>query len=512
MAETLARKGIENDARREGAYRFLTTGDPELFRETGRALPPAADRRGRARHVAELERAAGMSRARRQAARPAAPARDRSRLPRAAARRRCSTRRGRRACSARPRSRRTSRAGCADRGRGWMTAEYSLLPASTGERTAARGARGRQQGRTVEIQRLIGRAVRAVADFEALGERTLWLDCDVLQADGGTRCAAISGAYVAARRALDRFGLSQGAPPTRSPPSRRDRRRRAAARPRLRGGLERRRRPERRDDRRRPARRGAGDRRAGSVRPRRSSTSCSSWPQAGIGQIEQAQEDAVDAAPLSVPIPRPGLDRLTSALLAERAQAARARARSSRLGRSSRSTRTTTRRRAATLLRERPRQGALRARASARPSAWMLGEDSGLEVDALGGAPGVHSARWRRGRPGTSGCSGSCAGSRPTARARYVCELVAIAPGRRRARGTGVARGPIADEPRGTAGFGYDPVFVPDGRGADGRRARRRLEGAQLAPRACGARAARRLRQARCLDRAPRRGASRPTS
>jgi ribonuclease PH len=94
-------------------------------------------------------------------------------------------------------------------GRGWMTAEYSLLPASTGERTEREAARGKQGGRTVEIQRLIGRAVRAVADFRALGERTMWLDCDVLQADGGTRCAAICGAYVAGRRALDRFGLSK---------------------------------------------------------------------------------------------------------------------------------------------------------------------------------------------------------------------------------------------------------------------------------------------------------------
>ncbi|HLY95360.1 MAG TPA: ribonuclease PH [Gaiellaceae bacterium] len=96
-----------------------------------------------------------------------------------------------------------------NQGRGWITAEYSLLPASTGERVEREAARGKQQGRTVEIQRLIGRAVRAVADFRALGERTLWLDCDVLQADGGTRCAAICGAYVAARRALDRFGLSK---------------------------------------------------------------------------------------------------------------------------------------------------------------------------------------------------------------------------------------------------------------------------------------------------------------
>ena len=95
------------------------------------------------------------------------------------------------------------------KGRGWLTAEYSLLPASTGDRTEREASRGKQGGRTVEIQRLIGRSIRAVTDFGALGERTLWVDCDVLQADGGTRCAAISGAYVATRRALDRFGLSK---------------------------------------------------------------------------------------------------------------------------------------------------------------------------------------------------------------------------------------------------------------------------------------------------------------
>jgi ribonuclease PH len=94
-------------------------------------------------------------------------------------------------------------------GRGWMTAEYGLLPASTGERTSREASAGRQKGRTVEIQRLIGRSLRAVTDLEALGERTLWLDCDVLQADGGTRCAAISGAYVAAKRALDKLGLGR---------------------------------------------------------------------------------------------------------------------------------------------------------------------------------------------------------------------------------------------------------------------------------------------------------------
>jgi ribonuclease PH len=94
-------------------------------------------------------------------------------------------------------------------GRGWMTAEYAMLPASTGERTQRGVTRGRPDGRTVEIQRLIGRALRSVCDFEALGERTLWLDCDVLQADGGTRCASITGAWIAASRALERFGLSK---------------------------------------------------------------------------------------------------------------------------------------------------------------------------------------------------------------------------------------------------------------------------------------------------------------
>ncbi|HEY4896067.1 MAG TPA: ribonuclease PH [Solirubrobacteraceae bacterium] len=83
------------------------------------------------------------------------------------------------------------------RGKGWVTAEYGMLPASTGERKQRDATRGRQDGRTVEIQRLIGRSLRGVVDFAALGERTIYLDCDVLQADGGTRCASITGAYVA---------------------------------------------------------------------------------------------------------------------------------------------------------------------------------------------------------------------------------------------------------------------------------------------------------------------------
>jgi ribonuclease PH len=88
------------------------------------------------------------------------------------------------------------------RGSGWVTAEYAMLPASTGERKERDSKRGRPDGRSIEIQRLIGRALRVVVDFEALGERAVWVDCDVLQADGGTRCASITGAYVALHLAL----------------------------------------------------------------------------------------------------------------------------------------------------------------------------------------------------------------------------------------------------------------------------------------------------------------------
>ncbi len=91
------------------------------------------------------------------------------------------------------------------RGKGWVTAEYGMLPASTGERKQRDATRGRQDGRTIEIQRLIGRSLRVVVDFQALGERTVYLDCDVLQADGGTRCASITGAYVALALACARL-------------------------------------------------------------------------------------------------------------------------------------------------------------------------------------------------------------------------------------------------------------------------------------------------------------------
>lgn len=93
----------------------------------------------------------------------------------------------------------------AGKGRGWVTAEYGMLPRATRERTPREAAAGKQGGRTVEIQRLIGRSLRAVVDLDALGERQIVVDCDVLRADGGTRCAAITGAYVALALAVSRL-------------------------------------------------------------------------------------------------------------------------------------------------------------------------------------------------------------------------------------------------------------------------------------------------------------------
>jgi ribonuclease PH len=91
------------------------------------------------------------------------------------------------------------------RGKGWVTAEYAMLPASTGDRKQRDVSKGKQDGRGVEIQRLIGRSLRVVCDFKALGERSVYVDCDVLEADGGTRCASITGGYVALKLAFQKL-------------------------------------------------------------------------------------------------------------------------------------------------------------------------------------------------------------------------------------------------------------------------------------------------------------------
>ena len=152
---------------------------------------------------------------------------------------RCWSRSATHRCCARPASRTACPPFLRGKEQGWVTAEYGMLPRSTHTRSAREAARGKQSGRTQEIQRLIGRSLRAVVDLKALGERTITLDCDVLQADGGTRTASITGGYVALAQACER--LRRAAHDRGEPAARRGRgglgrhrRRRAGAGPGLR--------------------------------------------------------------------------------------------------------------------------------------------------------------------------------------------------------------------------------------------------------------------------------------
>ena len=175
-----------------------------------------------------------------------------------------------------------------------------MLPASTGRAQPRDSTRGRPDGRTVEIQRLIGRSLRAVIDLDALGERTVYLDCDVLEADGGTRCAAITGAYVALKLALDEL-VERGDARERAAARLgrggvvRGRRRAARARPRLPRGLDRRGRHERRDDRRGRAGRGAGDRRGRRVLARVARPAARAGGARASRSCARAQDEAVGA-------------------------------------------------------------------------------------------------------------------------------------------------------------------------------------------------------------------------
>ena len=203
-----ARPGSRNDEDRRGDYSFLATGDPEEFRRLGTRFLQLPI--GEVEHVDVTGRGGGGPHERRE---PRNDGREPDDL---------------RAIAITPGFMRTAtgsalieaggtRVICtasvdedvprwmAGKGRGWVTAEYGMLPASTGERKQRDVSKGRPDGRTVEIQRLIGRSLRGVVDFKALGERTVWIDCDVLEADGGTRCAAITGGYVALELALRRL-------------------------------------------------------------------------------------------------------------------------------------------------------------------------------------------------------------------------------------------------------------------------------------------------------------------
>ena len=159
-------------------------------------------------------------------------------------------------------------------GLGWVTAEYAMLPRATNTRNDRESVKGRIGGRTHEISRLVGRSLRGCVDYKALGENTIVIDCDVLQADGGTRTAAVTGGYLALADAIGWLrgrGKLKGNPLVASVAavSRRHRQRRAAARPVLRGGLGGRDRHERRLHRHRGLRRGPGHRRGRAVLPRR---------------------------------------------------------------------------------------------------------------------------------------------------------------------------------------------------------------------------------------------------
>ncbi len=153
------------------------------------------------------------------------------------------------------------------KGTGWVTAEYSMLPRATAERTQRESVKGRIGGRTHEIQRLIGRSLRGVVDLTRLGERTITIDCDVLQADGGTRTASITGGYVALAAALITYGMERHLDGQGRGRVGRHRQRRALARPRLLGGFARRGRLQRRRHRRRRLRRAPGHGRGQAVRP-----------------------------------------------------------------------------------------------------------------------------------------------------------------------------------------------------------------------------------------------------
>ena len=187
------------------------------------------------------------------------------------------------------------------KGRGWVTAEYSMLPGATPDRNDREAARGKQSGRTQEIQRLIGRSLRAVTDLTAMGEVQITVDCDVLQADGGTRTASICGGYLALHDACSRLVAAKkmAAHPLTdkcAAISVGRRRRAAVPRPRLLGRRARRGRHERGDDRRRGFRRGAGHRRGRAVLARRARRLLA-HAEHGISQLFELQGELLAVPP-----------------------------------------------------------------------------------------------------------------------------------------------------------------------------------------------------------------------
>ena len=358
------------------------------------------------------------------------------------------------------------------RGKGWVTAEYSMLPGSSPERVRREVKDGRPSGRTQEIQRLIGRALRSVCDMRALGERQVIVDCDVLQADGGTRTASICGGYVALHDALDPARAAGGC---RRPPARRvlrrglgrHRRRRAGARPALRRGQPGRGRHERRHDVGGPVRRGAGHGRGPAVQPGRARRP------ARPGR-EGHRRDHRAAAGRWWPSRR----RLRRVVQAERDAAAAGHGQPPQGGRDPGDpgpawqveAGTPASRRRATRSRRTP---------SSRPGRWPTRRASWRSPTTRASRSTRSAARPACGRPAgrarATGSPGCCASSTACRRGAGLPLRVrrgrGVAAGRARRAGGGGVRGAVdgavADTPRGTGGFGYDPVMVPvegDGR------------------------------------------------
>ncbi len=347
-----------------------------------------------------------------------------------------------------------------------------MLPRATAERTDRESAKGRIGGRTHEIQRLIGRSLRGVVDLTKLGERTITVDCDVLQADGGTRTASITGGYVALAAALITYGMDRHLVGKVAAVSVGHRRWRVAARPRLLGGLARRRRLQRRRHRRRGVRRAPGHGRGQAVRPGRRERAASTWPTPAWPACSRRR-------PRSSP-PSGGDHRATA---------------QPRLLVATRSTHKLRELRELLQLDHAElvsldelgipgdpvedgetfeTNAAMKARFGARASGLpTLADDSGLEVDALDGGPGVRTRRYA-GEDATDADNNrkllaALDGLPPERRgARYVCVLALALPDRAGPRGgldvdlaRGTCRGRIAVAPRGTGGFGYDPIFEP---------------------------------------------------
>ena len=278
------------------------------------------------------------------------------------------------------------------KGQGWLTAEYGMLPRATNTRMRREAAEGRQSGRTQEIQRLIGRSLRAVTDLSQLGERTIKIDCDVLQADGGTRCASITGACVALADAIA-WCRARGLDRRRSADRIRRRRvgrrgrRRAGARSRLRRGFGLRHRHERRDDGSGRLRRAAGNRRGRAVLAREMDALVTladqRYPHAHRRATVGARQPRSDAGSQDgdcAPRPREQQRRQAARIPPAAGTACH---RGDRAG----GARHSGRRRAARDVRRKcARQSATRERST--PSLPALADDSGLCVRALGGAPG----------------------------------------------------------------------------------------------------------------------------